>query len=61
MTTEFTLDAAADAIVDKAMSAADVRLTRDQREQLRDQIQDAVDALIDECRDFYRQPENHGA
>lgn len=52
--TEFTVDAAADAVVDKAMAAADVRLSRDERDELRHAIQDAVDALIDQCRAFYR-------
>jgi hypothetical protein len=54
--TEFSVDAAADKIVDLAMSAAAFPpLSHDERDRLRYEIQDAVDALIDECRAYYRE------
>lgn len=59
--TEFTIDAAADKIVDLAMTAAAYPpMTREQRDQLRCNVQDAVDALIDQCRAYYREePSDH--
>lgn len=51
--TDRTLDAKADAIVDLAMSAVRLHLRRDELDATRTAIQDAVDALIDECRAYY--------
>lgn len=45
------LDAAADAVVDMAMG----RYAGKEREQFREQVQDKVDALIDECRSYYKE------
>jgi hypothetical protein len=49
--TEFTLYAAADKVVDLAMAQAP--MGRENRDKFRTEIQDAVDALIDQCRSFY--------
>lgn len=54
--TEFDVDQKADAVVDLAMSAAaHPPLDRDGRDKLRTSIQDAVDALVDVCRDYYKE------
>jgi hypothetical protein len=53
MADEFSLDHAADAVVDLAMQSVSPSMFRGDRDLLREALQDAVDKLIDECRDYY--------
>jgi hypothetical protein len=54
MATEKTVDVAADAIVDKAIALTAGCLSRREIDEAREQLQDLVDRLIDECRAYYR-------
>ena len=47
------IDRSGDAVVDLAMTQ--VMGSLDQRDRFREKLQDAVDALIDACRDRYRE------
>lgn len=52
--TDVTRDAAADRIVDIAVAAARTRMTHIELDEFRTEMQDAVDALIDQDRAYYK-------
>jgi hypothetical protein len=60
MSDEFTVDAAASAVVDAAMRYVDIAYTHEHKKQIRGELGDKVEALIDACRAYYR-PEKEKA
>lgn len=57
---EFSVNAAASAIVRTAMKWADSRLTREEMTNAEGEIAGVVEALVDECRSFYRAKSGNG-
>lgn len=55
MATEQTLDAKAAVIVDIAMDAVTLPASGEARTAFRTEMQNAVEALVDECREYYRE------